>query len=269
MNYTLKTKENNTNSKEEKKNISSGLKKLFKLMSGERKNIILAMFFIIMSSILTLVSPMLISHVIDKYIQLKEFKGVIIFSFILLIVYLMGLISNYFQTTIMGGVGRRILFNLRNNIFKKLQEIPIAFFNQNKVGDLISRINNDTDKLNQFFAQAFTQFVGGFFVILGTGIFILVIEPELGAVALLPAFIVMIITRLLSPWVKGRNLKSLQSLGKMSAEIQESINNFKVIVVFNRIDYFRKRFNDVNYENNKASIKSGIASNIFAYLYNL
>ena len=54
----------------------------------------------------------------------------------------------------MGGVGRRVLFELRNALFTKLQELPLDFFNQNKAGDLISRINNDTDKLNQFFAQA-------------------------------------------------------------------------------------------------------------------
>ena len=57
----------------------------------------------------------------------------------------------------MGSVGRRVLFNLRNALFTKLQALPLDFFNQNKAGDLISRINNDTDKLNQFFAQALVQ----------------------------------------------------------------------------------------------------------------
>lgn len=55
----------------------------------------------------------------------------------------------------------------------------------------------------------------------------------------------------------------------MSAEIQESINNFKVIIVFNRLDYFRKKFSEVNDENYKASINSGIASNVFSPIYNL
>ena len=269
MKYTLNDTKDNLGKEKQKKALSSATKKLFKLMSDEKKPIIFALIFIILSAVATLVSPMLISHIIDKYIQTKQFKGVIIFSSILLLVYIVGLVSNYFQTTIMGGVGRRILFNLRNNIFNKLQELPIAFFNQNKAGDLISRINNDTDKLNQFFAQAFTQFISGFFVILGTGIFIIYVNPKLGSIALLPALFVLLITRFLSGWVKDRNLKSLQSLGKMSAEIQESINNFKVIIVFNRLDYFRKKFSEVNDENYKASINSGIASNVFSPIYNL
>src|SRR5258708_9824721 len=65
----------------------------------------------------------------------------------------------------MGRVGRFALFNLRNTLFTKLQELPLEFFNENKAGDLISRINNDTDKLNQFFSQALVQLAANLFLI--------------------------------------------------------------------------------------------------------
>jgi ATP-binding cassette subfamily B protein len=61
-----------------------------------------------------------------------------------------------------------------------LQQLPVAFFNQNKAGDLISRVNNDTDKLNQFFSQSLMQFVGSIFTMLGAGIFLLVININWG-----------------------------------------------------------------------------------------
>ena len=80
-------------------------------------------------------------------------------SLVLLAVYLVGVVASYTQIRTMGGVGRRVLFSLRNALFTKLQDLPVAFFNQNKAGDLISRVNNDTDKLNQFVAQALMQFV--------------------------------------------------------------------------------------------------------------
>ena len=51
----------------------------------------------------------------------------------------------------MGSISQRMLFTLRNTIFNKLQSLPVAFFNANKAGDLISRINNDTDKINHLF----------------------------------------------------------------------------------------------------------------------
>src|SRR5205085_8973500 len=130
----------------------------------------------------------------------------------------------------MGMVGRRVLFNLRNALFTKLQSLPVAFFNQNKTGDLISRINNDTDKLNQFFSQALVQFAANSFMMAGAGIFLLKLNPRLGSAALLPALGVLIVTQLISPWVKRKNVTNLQTVGGMSAEIQESLNNFKVIV---------------------------------------
>ena len=181
----------------------------------------------------------------------------------------MALVTSYVQTRTMGGVGRRILFNLRNALFTKLQELPVAFFNQNSAGDLISRINNDTDKLNQFFAQALMQFLANGFLILGAGILLLVLNIRLGGAALLPALVVLIITQAISGWVKRVNLKSLQTLGGLSGEIQESLANFKVIVAFNRLDYFRNKFNEANARNYDASIRAGIANNVFVPLYGL
>jgi ATP-binding cassette, subfamily B, bacterial len=126
----------------------------------------------------------------------------------------------------MGGVAQRLLFNLRNAIFMKLQELPVAFFNQNKAGDLISRINNDTDKLNQFFSQSLMQFVGNMFMIDGAGIFLLSIKIRLGAAALAPALGLVLFTRAVSAWIRRRNAQSLQAVGEMSGEIQESLSNF-------------------------------------------
>ncbi|MDP4289621.1 MAG: ABC transporter ATP-binding protein, partial [Bacteroidota bacterium] len=197
------------------------------------------------------------------------YGGVLTFSAILAVVYMTGLATGYIQTLRMGGVGRRVLFKLRNEVFTKLQELPVAFFNQNKAGDLISRINNDTDKLNQFFSQALMQFIGSAFVILGAGIFLLSFNIRLGAAALLPALGVLIVTRSISAWVKRKNKKSLQAMGGMSAEIQESLENFKAIVAFNRLDYFRDKFNTANQINFSASVSSGMASNLFLPMYGL
>jgi ATP-binding cassette subfamily B protein len=167
----------------------------------------------------------------------------------------------------MGGVGRRILFEVRNSLFLKLQELPVVFFNQNKAGDLISRLNNDTDKLNQFVSQALMQFVGSIFLMTGAAVFLLSLNIRLGAAALLPALGVLIFSRVTSSWIKAKNMKSLQTLGGMSSEVQESLNNFKVIVAFNRSDYFRLKFNSANDKNFQASMSSGLANGILMPLY--
>ena len=264
MNYEL-------NSTENIKKLSSfdAIRGLWPLLRGEKRILIFAGVATLLNSSINLISPLLIAHVVDTYILKKQFGGVITFALILLALYVVGLFTSYAQTRLMGGMGQRILYRLRTNIFEKLQELPIAFFNANKAGDLISRINNDTDKLNQFFSQTLVQFVGSIVIMIGAGIFLLAINLKLGAAALAPAVFLFLFTRLISPWVKRANTVSLTSTGGLSAEVSESLNNFKVVVAFNRRDFFLKRFaveNDANY---RSAIKAGVANNTFTPVFGL
>ncbi len=263
MNYNLSEE----TGQEQKKSTYAALVGLISFMKGERGNLILALAAILVNSTLSLAGPILIGYTIDKYIVSKQYHGVLVYSGILFSMFLVALLTSYLQTKLMGGVGQRMLFSLRNAIFNKLEELPVAFFNQNKAGDLISRVNNDTDKLNQFFSQSLMQFVGSIFVMTGAGIFLLSINLPLGAAALSPALFLWIFTRLISPWVKRKNAVSLRSVGNLSAEIQESLHNFKVIIAFNRRDYFRKKFDEANHDNYSAAIGAGLANNIFMPIY--
>jgi ATP-binding cassette subfamily B protein len=255
--------------KEQKKSTLAALKKLIDLIQEEKRTLILATIIILINAGLSLLGPYLIGHTIDTYIQSKQFDGVIRYSAILLGMYMVAFATNYLQMKMMGGVGIRMLYSLRNAVFTKLQELPVDFFNQNKAGDLISRINNDTDKLNVFFSQSLMQFISSIFTMVGAGIFLLSINPELGSAALIPALVIWIFTKAISPWVKRKNAANLKSTGGLSAEIQESLNNFKVIVTFNRRDYFRKRFAEANQQNYSTAVSAGLANNIFTPVYGL
>jgi len=265
MNYNL----NQERATQEKRSTYQALKKLIQLISNERRNLWIASGIILLNSGLLLLGPLLIGHTIDAYVRTKQYQGVLKFSGILLVMYMITFCTGYLQTKLMGGVGQRMLYTLRNAIFNKLQELPVAFFNENKAGDLISRVNSDTDKINQFFSQSLMQFIGSIVTMTGAGIFLLLINFELGAVALGPAVLILIFTALVSPWVKRRNAANLKSVGGMSAEIQESLNNFKVIIAFNRRDYFRKRFDEANQNNYRTAIGAGLANNILMPVYGL
>ena len=243
------------------------LQRLMTLVGQERKNLYIAMFFIFVNSGLNLVAPYLMGHAVDKFVVTHNYGGVITYSIILFGVFCMALVSGYTQSQLMGRVGQRMLFNLRNTVFNKLQELPIDFFTQNKAGDLISRVNNDTDKINQFFSQSLVQFISSIFTMLGAGIFLLSINVELALCALAPALVLWVFTKAVSPWVKNTNASNMRSTGSLSAEIQESLDNFKVIVAFNRRDYFRKKFDEANTDNYHTAVKAGIANNVFTPVY--
>ncbi|PZF71792.1 ABC transporter ATP-binding protein [Taibaiella soli] len=263
MSYDL----NHISGQQQKTSNYAALKGLLKLIAHERPTLLKASAAILLNSGLNLCGPFLIGYTIDHYVQHKDYHGVLLFSGILLGMYLTALFTSYFQTNLMGGVGQRLLFTLRNTIFEKLQVLPMAFFNSNKAGDLISRVNNDTDKLNTFFSQSLTQFIGSIVTMTGAGIFLLATNPKLGAATLLPALLILIFTKVVSPWVKKKNAVNLKSVGGMSAEIQESLSNFRVIIAFNRRDYFRQRFDAVNRENYRTAVGAGLANNVFLPVY--
>ncbi len=263
MNYTLNT----GGRPKAPASVWSGIKRFQPLLADEKKYLWAAVVAITLSSVAALVAPILIARTIDTYIAAGDASGLTRNALLVLAIYAAGVCASYVQIRTMGSVGRRILFQVRNTLFIKLQDLPVAFFNQNKSGDLISRLNNDTDKLNQFVSQALMQFMGSIFLMTGAAIFLLTLSIRLGFAALLPAIGVLLFSRATAAWIKAKNMKSLQALGGMSSEVQESLNNFRVIVAFNRSDYFRTKFNAANERNFAASLRAGLANGILMPLY--
>jgi len=264
MNYNL-----NELQKKEKKPVFQEMKGLVDAAGDEQRNLVVALLIMLLNTALNLSGPLLVGYTIDHYIQTKQFDGVLLFSGILLALYIVVFGGSYLQTNLMGSAAQRIVFGLRNAVFYKIQALPIAFFNQNKAGDLISRVNSDTDRLNQFFSQALLQFLSNIFMLVASGTFMLIINFKLGVVTVLPALCIWLFVNRLSPWVRKRNAANLESVGMMSGEIQESLNNFKIVVAFNRRDYFRKRFNKVNQQNYKTATSAGIANTVFMPVFSL
>lgn len=263
MKYKLET----TKAPGGKRSLRAGIKRFAPLIVPERRHLAVAVAAMLVGSVATLLGPVIIGRAIDTYVRLKDNRGLLLSSVLLLAVYVIGVVASYGQIRTMGGVGRRVLFSLRNELFAKLQDLPLAFFTENKAGDLISRVNNDTDKLNQFVAQALMQFVSSLFLMAGVAVFVLSLNFRLGIAALLPAIGVFAVTKATGAWVKRQNMRSMQTLGGLSAEVQESLHNFKVIVAFNRLEYFQRKFKAANDTNYTASVSAGFANNIFMPMY--
>ncbi|HEV7690636.1 MAG TPA: ABC transporter ATP-binding protein [Hyphomonadaceae bacterium] len=263
MDYALKT------TQEGEKTLSSAAKALAPLLADERTNLIIAVACVIVSSGAGLLGPAIVARVIDTAMARGDYPLLLRYAGLLALVYLAALGTSYLQTIRMGTTGRNVLYKLRNALFTKLSTLPIAFFAQNRAGDLISRVNSDTDKINQFFAQALMQFFGAAFLITGAGILLLVLNWQLGLAALAPAAVILVITQLASPWVKRTNRAALDAQGALSGDISESLDNFKVIVAFGRTDYFKDKFDQANQKNFRSQIRAGISSGVFMPLYTL
>src|SRR5579863_6412425 len=204
------------------------LLKLIRLLPEQRGRLMLALAAIVLYSVLSMLPPYLmgftLTHVLNtrvpntgiRFLGLTFLTGkgeslVLTVCGWLLVIYLINLGAVYGRTILMGGFGQHLLFTLRNAIFNKLQELPVAFFAQNKAGDLISRINNDTDKVNQFFSQSLMQFVSSIFIIAGAGIALVYFNWRLGLTVLAPAALMWLFNKTMSSWVKKKNAASAKA----------------------------------------------------------
>src|SRR5207247_171239 len=108
-----------------------------------------ALVLITITALVQAIGPALIARAIDVNITHKDLTGLTETMLLLLGVYVVGLMSQSGQGYLIGWVGRRFLSQLRVDIFDKIQSLPLAFFDQNKAGDLMSRLVNDIQTINQ------------------------------------------------------------------------------------------------------------------------
>lgn len=244
-------------------------RKLLPLLEGEGKSLWLATFALTVNSGLMLLGPWLIGRAVDRHVIPGDYAGLWRSCLLLLAVYLGALAFGYVQTRVMGGIGQRVLYGLRNRIFAKLQELPVPFFGQNKAGDLIARISGDAQALNEFFAYQLMGFIGAVIIMIGASIALLLLDWRIGLMALAPGIVIVGLSWLLSPWTRERNRANREALGSLSGEIAESLANFKVVAAFGRQDYFRARFTDVNAKTFDTAMSAGYANALFQPIYGL
>lgn len=245
-------------------------RKFLFFLKGEELKIILTIVFVLLRTIVNLAAPFLLGHIIDNILS-KNVAWVDIASLIalLLALYVFSSFASYIQTLSTGRLGQSILFKVRAFLFDKIQRLPVTFFKQNKTGDLISRINNDTDRLNQLFSETLIRFLNESFTILSIGILVVVLSPKLGSIAIISAIILFIVTRLIAPVLGRANKAQLEALGNITAETQEYLNNFRLISAYSKEEYMKKNLNKALQTNYKAALKTALINSILLPLYDL
>ena len=272
MNYNLSKKTDTLDQESRSSNIqkiTSNWVEFWQFLKPERVGLITSLFLIAIESLATVLGPYLIAQAIDGPIKEKNVSGLLFYVGLLFMLFLVSVISSFFQTRIMGIVAQNTLLLLRTSLFGKIQELPLAFFNQNQSGDLTSRINNDADKLNQLLSESILRFLGNFSSVLGIGIFILFLNLPLALVTLSFLIPIIILTQLISPFVENYTKKYQIKIGELASEIQCDLDNFRVIVAFDRRQYFEDKLIKKIQETEQAGRKSEFFANIFRPIYDV
>ena len=236
---------------------------------GEKLKIIIIIITVLINIGTSVLTPYMITLAIDGPIAQKNISLLSQISLGLIGVFLISALAAYGQARIMGYLSQRVLFRLRQQVFQTLQSLPIEFFHQNKAGDLISRINNDTDKINQFLSEGVLRFISLFFSVIGIAIMMIVLNWYMAILVLGLTAMLLIITRIITPFIEKVNARGLSDQGNLASEVQEGLMNFKVLVAFQIQEYFMTHFQIISDAVYKSKSKTNILNEGISPIYTL
>ncbi len=245
--------------------IQSGtlLLRLLRYLTPFRLQLLGALVLIIISALVQAIGPALIARAIDVNITQKDLQGLTMTMLLLLGVYVVGLASQSGQVYLIGWIGQRFLAQLRVQIFDKIQSLPLAFFDQNKAGDLMSRLVNDIQTINQLLSQGITQVIGSVFSLVGIIIAMMVLSLPLAAASFLVLPVMIWLTVLFARRSGVAFRKTRTVLGIVSSELEEELAGVRVAQAYNRTEANIQHFAEHNAANRDVNVQAVIVTSAF------
>jgi ATP-binding cassette, subfamily B, multidrug efflux pump len=228
------------------------------------RQLVLALVLVVLGAGAQAGGPWLIGRAIDGYILQGNPVGLAWTMLFLLGVYLVGTLTSRGQIRQVGWIGQSVLASLRERIFEQLQRLPLGYFDRRPIGDLMSRVTNDVDTLNQLLSQGLTQLLGSFFSLIGIVIAMLVLDWRLALVC----FTIIPVMLLVNVYFARRARKAFrttrQTVGSVTAGIQEEIVGVREAQAFNRTEENIERFRERNAANRVANVQAVALTSAFA-----
>lgn len=165
---------------------------------------------------------------------------------VIAVIYILGVVSNYIQSRLMLSVSMNAIENLRNDLFKKIQKLPVRVFDNDSNGEIMSRFTNDIDNIDTMLSNTVVNLISGTITLIGT--LAMMIYTNIWLTLITLAFIPLILY--LAGWIAKRSSKyyvgQQAALGAINGYIEESVSGQKVIKVFNHESVCVEEFEALN-----------------------
>jgi len=247
---------------EKAKNPRNALTRLAMYLSQYKGTLALVLFFVLITISLGLLEPYLIGRAIDQFISTRQTNGLPQLALLLLAAYLF---DNGFQAVsswLMARVSQDALRRLRRDLFEHLQKLSIAFFDRHTAGELMSRLTNDIDAINQAVSQNVISLVASVLSLVGIVIAMFVLNAWLALAALLVVPIMFWFTQFIARYTR-KGFRDLQKeLGEINSVMEESISGQRVVKAFRRSETAIERFR----ASNQKVYAAGVSANTYALM---
>ena len=219
-----------------------------------RRQLSYALLAMVGSAIALAMGPVVIGYAIDNHVLTRNVTALMLDLGLLLLIYALQYAGFRGQFYFGGTVGQEIMADLRDDIFDQAQRLSLSYFDKNDAGDLMSRLVNDVDTLNQFLSQGAVQFFGGVIRMVILAVAMLLLDWRIALAVLIVVPMMILTSAFLSRMARVAFRRSRESLGDVSTELEEGISGVKVAQAFNRGEANAERFADLNRRNRDANV---------------
>ncbi|HJX37727.1 MAG TPA: ABC transporter ATP-binding protein [Anaerolineae bacterium] len=248
------------------------LRRLLQYLRPYAGHLVASLLLVLVNTVLTVAAPGLIGQAVDllwgfvsgDVEAARALSGLNRNMLLLLGAYAGGWAAIMGSFYVMVTMGQNVLYNLRSQIFGKIQELSLGFFDQHEAGDLMSRLTNDTDVINQVLTMGLNRFFSSALTLVGILLAMLALNWRLALVS----FSVLPIMVLSTVFFSGRARRAFRltrkTIGGVSAELEENIAGVKVAQAFSREQVNVESFRQVSAANRDANVTAESITAAFA-----
>ncbi len=244
-------------------------RRLLSELAPYRREMLVVLVLVVLGAVSQAGGPWLIGRAIDRYILKGNPTGLLWTMLVLLGVYAVGAFASRGQVYQVGYIGQGVLARFRERIFDRIQHLPLRYFDKRPVGDLMSRVTNDVDTLNQLFSQGLTQLLGSLFSLIGIVIAMLFLDWRLALACFLVIPIMLLTTSFFARRARTAFRLTRETVGDVTAGIQEDIVGVREAQAFDRTEENIARFRERNAANRNANVQAVAITSAFAPAINV
>lgn len=217
------------------KDFKKSIKYLFRAFKPYRWAVILAMALAMIGTVLSVVGPLLLNRMMEILLVDSgvDFSLLTRLGIILVVMYAVSFLFSYFENYIMGIVASRIAENFRRQIIEKINHLPLAYFDRNMYGDILSRMTNDVNLIGQTLSDTLSNLVTSMTMLIGIPVMMFTISWELTLFSMIEIPLALLVIFLLVKFSQKYFVKQQKYLGDINSHIEEIYSAHNVVKVFN------------------------------------
>ena len=221
------------------------------------------MFTAILISLFSTLTPYLLKVVVDDYILVKNYQGMLSIILIMILILFFEVVFMYLFTFYANWLGQRVIKDLRVSVFQKIIKFKMSFFDRNAVGRLVTRAVNDIETIASIFSQGLFTIIADILKMITVLTVMTIISPELTLVVISIFPILIVATRIFQKTMKIAFEKVRREVANLNSFVQERISGVKIVQIFNREKIEIDNFNKINIKHRDAWLRTVWINSIF------